>query len=100
MLKEVVPIAAAHHQFFADTIESKNGDTAKIPLGARVVAVADAFDAMTSDRPCRKGMLPSEAYQEIVAKTGEQFDPAVVGAFKQVVHRKNRAGVAGKIHPL
>ena len=60
----------------------------EIPVGARVVAVADALDAMTSDRPYRKGMPPWDAFQEIVANTGKQFDPAVVGAFKQVVTEK------------
>jgi putative nucleotidyltransferase with HDIG domain len=88
VLKEVVPIVIAHHKYFVDSMENKNGDAMKIPLGARVVAVADAFDAMTSDRPYRKGMPPWEALQEIVAKTGKQFDPAVVGAFKQVVIEK------------
>jgi putative nucleotidyltransferase with HDIG domain len=88
VLKEVVPIVVAHHKHFVDTLEGNNGDTMKIPLGARVVAVADAFDAMTTDRPYRKGMPPWEAFQEIVAKTGKQFDPNVVGAFKRVVSEK------------
>jgi putative nucleotidyltransferase with HDIG domain len=88
VLKEVVPIVVAHHKYFVESLEGKNGDGAKIPMGARVVAVADAFDAMTSDRPYRKGMPPWEAFQEIVAKTGKQFDPDVVGAFKQVVSEK------------
>lgn len=89
VLKEVVPIVVAHHKYFVDTIEDNNNrDTMKIPLGARVVAVADAFDAMTTDRPYRKGMPPWEAFQEIVAKTGKQFDPNVVEAFKRVVSEK------------
>jgi len=89
VLKEVVPIVIAHHKHFVDTLEGgNNGDTMKVPLGARVVAVADAFDAMTTDRPYRKGMPPWEAMQEIIAKTGKQFDPEVVGAFKQVVSEK------------
>jgi putative nucleotidyltransferase with HDIG domain len=88
VLKEVVPIVIAHHKYFVDTMEGNNGDTMKIPLGARVVAVADAFDAMTTDRPYRKGMQPWEAFQEIVTKTGKQFDPEVVGAFKRVVSDK------------
>jgi putative nucleotidyltransferase with HDIG domain len=88
VLKEVVPIVVAHHKHFIDTIEGSNGDTMKIPLGARVVAVADAFDAMTTDRPYRKGMPPWDAFEEIVAKTGKQFDPEVVGAFKHVVSEK------------
>jgi putative nucleotidyltransferase with HDIG domain len=88
VLKEVVPIVIAHHKFFVDTIDQENGDKLKVPLGARVIAVADAFDAMTTDRPYRKGMQPWEAFQEIVAKTGTQFDPNVVGAFKRVVSEK------------
>jgi putative nucleotidyltransferase with HDIG domain len=88
VLKEVVPIVIAHHKHFVDTLGGNNGDTMKVPLGARVVAVADAFDAMTSDRPYRKGMPPWEALQEIVAKAGKQFDPEVVGAFKRVVSEK------------
>lgn len=85
VLKEVVPIVVAHHKYFTDTLENNNGGAIKIPLGARVIAVADAYDAMTTDRPYRKGMPPWEAFQEIVAKTGKQFDPGVVEAFKRVV---------------
>jgi putative nucleotidyltransferase with HDIG domain len=88
VLKEVVPIVVAHHKYFIDTLEATAGDTLKIPLGARVVAVADAFDAMTTDRPYRKAMQPWEAFEEIVAKAGKQFDPKVVEAFKRVVSEK------------
>lgn len=88
VLKEVVPIVVAHHKYFVGAMEVNNGDTMKTPLGAREVAVADAFDAMTTDRPYRKGMQPWEAFQEIVTKTGKQFDPEVVGAFKRVVSEK------------
>jgi putative nucleotidyltransferase with HDIG domain len=89
VLKEVVPIVVAHHKYFIDTLEATtDGDTLKIPLGARVVAVADAFDAMTTDRPYRKAMQPWEAFEEIVAKAGKQFDPRVVEAFKRVVSEK------------
>ena len=93
VLKEVVPIVVAHHVYFTDTLENNNnGGTIKIPLGARVIAVADAYDAMTTDRPYRKGMPPWEAFQEIVAKTGKQFDPRVVEAFKRVVSEKLERG--------
>ena len=54
---------------------------ARIPLGARVFAVADALDAMTSDRPYRRACGWAEAHDEIVAQAGRQFDPAVVEAF-------------------
>jgi HD-GYP domain-containing protein (c-di-GMP phosphodiesterase class II) len=66
-------------------MDSNNRDVKKIPLGARIVAVVDAFDAMTTDRPYRKGMPPWEALQELVEKSGKQFDPGVVEAFKRVI---------------
>jgi HD-GYP domain-containing protein (c-di-GMP phosphodiesterase class II) len=52
-----------------------------IPLGARILAVADAFDAMTSDRPYRSAMSSEEALGEINRCTGAQFDPVVASAF-------------------
>ncbi len=88
VLKEVVPIVIAHHKYFMDTMDSNNRDIQKIPLGARIVAVADAFDAMTTDRPYRKGMPPWEALEELVEKSGKQFDPGVVEAFKRVVSER------------
>jgi ribonuclease P protein subunit RPR2 len=53
-----------------------------IPLGARVFAVADTLDAMTSDRPYRKGLGWDVACDEILAQAGTQFDPVVVDAFR------------------
>jgi len=88
VLKEVVPIVIAHHKNFMDTIDSNNRDIQKIPLGARIVAVADVFDAITTDRPYRKGMPPRQALEEIGAKSGKQFDPEVVEAFKRVVSER------------
>ncbi len=54
----------------------------EIPLGARVFAVADALDAMTSHRPYRRAMAWDAAATEIVAQSGKQFDPLVVDAFR------------------
>jgi HD-GYP domain-containing protein (c-di-GMP phosphodiesterase class II) len=53
----------------------------EIPLGARIIAVADAFEAMTSDRPYRKGLSLEEARREIETHSGSQFDPLVVRGF-------------------
>ena len=52
-----------------------------IPLFARIIAVADTYDAMVSTRPYRKGLGPSVAYDEILKNAGTQFDPRVVIAF-------------------
>lgn len=56
-----------------------------IPLGARVIAVADAFDAMTSDRPYRPAMSIAQGVEEIKRCIGTQFDPAIVAAFLKTV---------------
>jgi response regulator RpfG family c-di-GMP phosphodiesterase len=53
-----------------------------IPLGARVFAVADALDAMTSDRPYRRALSWRDAREEILTQSGKQFDPEVVDAFR------------------
>jgi putative nucleotidyltransferase with HDIG domain len=88
VLKEVVPIVVAHHKYFADAIGEPEREETTVPLGARIIAVADAFDAMTSDRPYRKGVTPWEAMEEIIKNSGKQFDPGVVDAFKHVLREK------------
>lgn len=52
-----------------------------IPFGARIIAVADSYDAMTSDRPYRRALTHEVAISELVRGRGSQFDPAVVEAF-------------------
>jgi diguanylate cyclase (GGDEF)-like protein len=56
-----------------------------IPLGARIVAVADAYDAMTSERPYCASRTPQEALDELRRNSGTQFDPAIVETFRAVV---------------
>jgi HD-GYP domain-containing protein (c-di-GMP phosphodiesterase class II) len=68
--------------------ENRENEMNNMPLGARIIAVADAFDAMTTDRPYRKGMPPWQALEEIVKNTGKQFDPEVVEASKRVIGGK------------
>jgi len=55
----------------------------EIPLPARIIAVADSFDAMTVDRPYRKALQLEDARREVVAQAGKQFDPEVVAAFEE-----------------
>ncbi len=56
----------------------------QIPIGARIFSVADAFDAMTSDRPYRRALPFDRAFQEILDGAGSQFDPLVVAAFDEI----------------
>src|SRR5262249_37925861 len=55
----------------------------EIPLGARIFAVADALDAMTSDRPYRDALGWEDAADRIARESGRQFDPRVVSAFEE-----------------
>ena len=63
----------------------------EIPLGSRIIAVADSFDALTTDRPYRKGRTDEEAAAEIVRHQGVQFDEMVVRAFCEAMARKGMA---------
>jgi len=87
VLKEAVPIVLAHHRHYVE-VDPQGNSMENIPIGARIIAVADAFDAMTSDRPYRAGMPPWQAFQEIERFAGSQFDPDVVKAFKEVIAPK------------
>jgi HD-GYP domain-containing protein (c-di-GMP phosphodiesterase class II) len=60
----------------------------EIPLGARVVSVCDAFEAMTTDRPYREAISEDEALDELRRCGGSQFDPMVVEAFCRVIARE------------
>lgn len=79
-LRRVLPIILAHHdKYDGSGYGPAKGD--EIPIEARVLAVADAFDTLTSDRPYRRAVTPFEAKEVIVSSAGSNFDPAVVGAF-------------------
>ena len=85
VLKDAVPIVLAHHQYYFDPNKHVSGEEGHVPLGAAIIAVADAYDAMITDRPYRKGRQPWEAYEEIERESGRQFHPDVVKAFKRVL---------------
>src|SRR6266508_2691649 len=63
----------------------------EIPLGARIIFVADAYDAMTSERVYRKPLLPGDALEELEQCSGSQFDPAIVDAFSEEIGGRSRA---------
>jgi putative nucleotidyltransferase with HDIG domain len=80
-LAPLIPIIRHHHerwdgQGYPDGLAGE-----QIPLLARIVAVADAFDAMSSERPYRRALSPQDAFAEILARAGTHFDPRCAQAF-------------------
>ncbi len=80
-LNPVIPIVRSHHERWDGKGYPDGLTGVNIPRLARIVAVADAFDAMTSDRPYRKGMSADVAFGEIEKHRGHQFDPECADAF-------------------
>ena len=88
VLRPIAPIVRHHHERFdgggyPDGLAREN-----IPLEARILSVADAFDAMTHKRAYRKALSKAEALSEIEQGVGTRFDRAVVEAFLGVVRRR------------
>ena len=80
-LREAAEIVLSHQEYFDGTGYPHGLRGEQIPLGARIFAVADALDAMISDRPYRKALTISHARDEIQRCAGTQFDPEVVEVF-------------------
>lgn len=86
-LSPYLDIVELHHENYDGTGYPWQMVGNQIPRDARVIHVADAYDAMTSDRPYRKGMTPEQAVAILKANAGTQFDPDVVAAFVRLHHR-------------
>jgi diguanylate cyclase (GGDEF)-like protein len=84
-LDALAPIIRGHHERWDGRGYPDRLTGAAVPLGARIVAVVDAYGAMTADRPYRAGISPGAALAEILRCAGTQFDPQVVGAFERVL---------------
>jgi len=80
-LREAAEIVYAHQETFDGSGYPRGLRGERIPLGARIFAIADTLDAMTSDRPYRKGRSFAEARAEILRCSGTQFDPTIVQTF-------------------
>ncbi len=80
-LKDVALIVRAHHERYDGKGYPDGLAKHSIPLGARIMAVADSYDAMTSNRPYRQSLSHNTAVKEIVKNSGTQFDPEVVEHF-------------------
>jgi len=89
-LESVTPYILEHHERFDGKGYPMGVAGENISIKGRLLAIADAFDAMTSDRPYRKALTPEDAFKEISRNRGTQFDPEIARAFE-------RAWVSGKV---
>lgn len=89
--KKLLSIVRGHHERYNGTgyPDGKSGE--EICLGARIIAVADSFDAMMSNRTYRKGLGFDKAMDELIQSKGTQFDPNIVDAFMKLVEKNGRA---------
>lgn len=83
-LRPAVPMIRHHHERWDGTGYPDGLSGEDIPLGARVIGVAEAFDVLVSGSPWRRSVSPSEALDELRRVAGQQFDPKVVKAFAKV----------------
>jgi diguanylate cyclase (GGDEF)-like protein len=84
-LRQLAPLVRFSHECWDGSGYPDGLAGEQIPLGARIISVCDAFDAMVTDRPYRGGRSTAEALEELRGHAGTQFDPAVVEAFEEAV---------------
>ncbi|HJY90695.1 MAG TPA: HD domain-containing phosphohydrolase, partial [Candidatus Acidoferrum sp.] len=83
-LRDAAEIVLAHQEFFDGTGYPRSLRGEQIPLGSRIFSIADALDAMLSDRPYRNALPMSHAREEIRRCAGTQFDPRIVEVFLSI----------------
>lgn len=91
-----IPIVEAHHERWDGTGYPRGLRADEIPLAARIFAVVDTFDAMTSDRPYRRALSFEAASEEIRRHAGSQFDPQVVKTFLEMLESDGKLGSGKK----
>lgn len=88
-LIEALKGVKSHHEYYDGSGYPEGLTKGDIPLIARIIAVADAFDAMTSERPYRKAMTKQAAIDELKRASNSQFDPAIVKIFLKLLSQKD-----------
>jgi HD-GYP domain-containing protein (c-di-GMP phosphodiesterase class II) len=90
-ISDAIEPVATHHERYDGAGYPRGLKGNKIPFLGRILAVVDAYSAMTLDRPYRKALSHEEAKEELRQGTGSQFDPAVVKAFLAVIEAEEQA---------
>jgi len=88
-LKEMAKVVRYHQEAYDGSGYPEGLKGEEIPIGARIATVVDAFDAMITDRPYRKGMQIAQAIEELKRNRGTQFDPTVVDAIIEIYEEGN-----------
>ena len=88
-MKRIVPIVRHHHEYWDGTGYPDRLSGNMIPLGARILSIADAFEAMATDRPYRKKLTLKEIKAELLMSSGTQFDPQLVAIFLSLLEEKS-----------
>lgn len=107
-LAEIIPAMASHHERYDGKGYPQKLKGKEIPLSGRIISVADAFSAMTSDRPYRKKIDREEAINKIIKNKGKQFDPVIVDALVRAYNNNMLFSAEGtknfeetkKMHPF
>jgi putative nucleotidyltransferase with HDIG domain len=84
-LHRYIPVVRYHHEWYNGEGYPEGRKKSEIPVHAQIIALADAFDAMTSDRPYRKALTTREALEEISRYRGTQFSPELTDAFIRMI---------------
>lgn len=97
--REVSPIVLGHHEHWDGSGYPCGLRGEEIPIGARIIAIVDAYDAMTTDRPYRRALSPERAVQRLRARSGVQWDPDLTALFIALIEQKrliapNDTGIA------
>jgi putative nucleotidyltransferase with HDIG domain len=93
-LREAIPYVLYHHERWDGHGYPSGKAGEEIPVEARVLAIADAYDAMTSDRPYRRALTRAEALAEVERCSGTQFDPAIAHIFLELFAEAERPSAA------
>lgn len=90
---QAVPYILHHHEWWDGKGYPYGLKGSDIPLGARIIAITDAFDAMTTDRPYRKAWSITSALAELRECAGSQFDPELVNVFANLIEKNTNGKV-------